>query len=593
MKKIIKKGNKIHFNIPLKIQKEECPFDFEAIFSPCKNLFQLTDSSGVIHFIHDVNLEHEAYILEVTDQGIQIASSSASGSLYGLYTLYQLLNQDDIYEMEIEDFPDLKIRGIMIDISRNKIPTMDQMMEMISEFSFMKINHLQFYVEGFSFYIKSLPAGEYLTPMTIEEFCYLQDYAAKLGIDLVPNMNGLGHMTDWLSLEEYKHLAEKEDGFIAWGHHFKASTLNPLDPSSLKLVKTMYRELLSQSQSEYFNMNLDEPFELGQGKSKEECDRTSKVKVYLDYVTKLSDFVKKYDKEPMMWGDVVVNHPEAFQSIPKNVILCDWGYDFDYPFKDHGLALHRNQVPFLLAPGTSSWNSFASRNKDMKETTFQACIAAKQSDGLGVMTTDWGDFGHLQYYPFSLRGFLYCAALSWGENLSDDEINDWLDVYLMKEQGLASTLHHLSTYSELENQYVYNSTLTFQTVMFTDPDLKTPIKLRSDFLKNQILARPMTDKAIQDILNLCEQEKKFLNQKNGLIPEEILNCIRMIEFSVRFQHKMIHQIKLDDQEMYAINHIISKHQILWLQRNRRGGLEQSLSRLISLKEIIEFLLIQV
>jgi len=586
-------GDLLHYNLPIRICKDSCPFDFETIPIQCKEIFELNEKSSIVKFVLDIELKKEEFIISILKSEVLIRSSSVSGALYGFYTLYQLALQDELQEMIIQDSPDLEVRGVMIDISRNKIPSMDQLMILISELSLMKINHLELYVEGFSFLVKALPEGESLTPLTAEEFTFLQEYAKKLSIDLVPNMNGLGHMSDWLTLEKYRHLAEKEDGFMAWGHHFKASTLFPLNPDSLKLVETMYEELLVCSKSKFFNMNLDEPFELGQGKSKEECEKTSKVEVYLNYVSKLSDFVKSHQLTPLMWGDVVIHHPEAYSLLPKDVILCDWGYDYDYPFERHAKELSEHGVKFLLSPGTSSWNSFASRNKDMLATTLGANQAAKKYQGLGVMTTDWGDFGHLQYHPFSYRGYLYHAGCSWGEEPTQNELNEWLDVFILKQKGLSSILHQLSTYSELENQYVYNSTLVFQTMMFTDPDLRTPIALRSDFLKQSILSRPMTDKAMDDILKLILNQKELLKSYDSLEADEINNCISMMALSINFQKKIIHGLPLSSDDSNLAQKIIQTHQILWLKRNRSGGMNQSLSRLVSLKEIIEFLSKQV
>jgi len=172
-------GDLLHYNLPIRICKDSCPFDFETIPIQCKEIFELNEKSSIVKFVLDIELKKEEFIISILKSEVLIRSSSVSGALYGFYTLYQLALQDELQEMIIQDSPDLEVRGVMIDISRNKIPSMDQLMILISELSLMKINHLELYVEGFSFLVKALPEGESLTPLTAEEFTFLQEYAKK------------------------------------------------------------------------------------------------------------------------------------------------------------------------------------------------------------------------------------------------------------------------------------------------------------------------------------------------------------------------------------------------------------------------------
>ena len=55
------------------------------------------------------------------------------------------------------------------------------------------------------------------------------------------------------------------------------------------LVTKMTDDLLPYFTSSGFNGNLDEPFELGKGRSKELCDRIGEGQVYLDYALKMHD----------------------------------------------------------------------------------------------------------------------------------------------------------------------------------------------------------------------------------------------------------------------------------------------------------------
>lgn len=68
-------------------------------------------------------------------------------------------------------------------------------------------------------------------------------------------------------------------------------------------------------------MNFDEPYELGHGKSWKKVQETSIEEVYIEYFNILADDVRKYNKIPMLWGDVLVKHPEKFQNFLKMLFL--------------------------------------------------------------------------------------------------------------------------------------------------------------------------------------------------------------------------------------------------------------------------------
>ena len=61
--------------------------------------------------------------------------------------------------------------------------------------------------------------------------------------------------------------------------------------------------MLPYSNSPYFNMNFDEPYELGEGKSKEYCEKHGKEKAFIDYLNTLYQHVKQYEKTGLIWGD--------------------------------------------------------------------------------------------------------------------------------------------------------------------------------------------------------------------------------------------------------------------------------------------------
>lgn len=86
------------------------------------------------------DLSKEAYRIRVSDEGIRISASAPNGAYYALCTLSQLfmLNQGEICHLEIEDAPDMPLRGISDDISRGQISTFQNFKDIIKRMSLVK-----------------------------------------------------------------------------------------------------------------------------------------------------------------------------------------------------------------------------------------------------------------------------------------------------------------------------------------------------------------------------------------------------------------------------------------------------------------------
>ena len=313
----------------------------ENAFSPLlfrhyKDMILADDSSPTILEIkQDLSVENEEeYHLIIKENRIQIISKTEKAAFYGLITLKQLQSEQIIETQEIKDKPDLKVRGLMLDISRAKVLNVSSIKKIIDLIAELKYNHLELYVEGFSYEYKSIKEA-----LADKNYLEVEKYAIEKYIDFVPNQNGFGHMSDWLALDKFKELAECPDGFEIWGSKRPPSTLDPTNPKSFELVKQMYEEMIPFTKSKYFNMNFDEPYELGHGKSKQECLKTSTEDVYIEYLEKLANVVRKYNKTPMIWGDVLVKHPDKISKLSKDIVFIDWGYNKAYDFVNHAKML--------------------------------------------------------------------------------------------------------------------------------------------------------------------------------------------------------------------------------------------------------------
>jgi N-acetyl-beta-hexosaminidase len=101
---------------------------------------------------HRPQVAAEGYHLTIGDERIGLVARDGAGLAHGFSTLVQLVRQCGrrLPRVHIEDHPDFAQRGVMLDISRDKVPTMDTLYRLIDLLASWKINQLQLYMEHVS-----------------------------------------------------------------------------------------------------------------------------------------------------------------------------------------------------------------------------------------------------------------------------------------------------------------------------------------------------------------------------------------------------------------------------------------------------------
>jgi hexosaminidase len=367
-------------------------------------------------------LPSQGYTLVVDAVGISITARDAAGAFYGACTLVQMLQAAQAAGetgflpcLYIRDWPDFSVRGVMLDISRDKVPSLETMYGLVDILAGWKINQLQLYTEHTFAYRRHPEVWAQASPFTGQDILALDAYCRERQVELVPNQNSFGHMARWLIHSRYSPLAELMGTFSTpWGHTMQGPfSLCPLDPGSLDLVGELYDELLPHFSSRMFNVGCDETVDVGQGRSKAACEVRGSGRVYLDYMLKVYREVKAHGRTMQFWGDIIVQHPELIPELPRDVIALEWGYEADHPFDEHGLRFAEAGIPFYVCPGTSSWCSVAGRTDNALGNLLSAAENGLKHGATGYLNTDWGDAGHWQMLPVSYLGFVMGAAYSW------------------------------------------------------------------------------------------------------------------------------------------------------------------------------------
>ena len=452
------------------------------------------------------------------------------------------------------------VRSYMLDISRDKVPTMGTLKQLVEILEKFNYNQLQLYTEHTFAYSKHEAVWKDATPMTAQEIRELDLFCAMHGIDLVPNQNSFGHLERWLVKPEYNHLAELPRGGapLPWGGFKKdPTTLCPTDPASLEFLAGLYDELLPNFESRLFNIGCDETFDLlGEGRSADAVKEKGEGRVYLDFLLKVAELVRKRGKRPMFWGDVILRHPELVPELPKDLIALDWGYEGNHPFMDEAAKFAAAGLDFYVCPGTSSWNSLAGRVENMRENMIAAERAGHTYGAKGFMVTDWGDGGHWQPLAASLPGLILGGNLAYsGASAAKMDLEDALDAVMGVPLG--GTLLRLGTLYLRGGALRANASELFR-ILANDRGYS-----RHPGLTDHVLAE------ISAIAEGCRHEAaRFVGAAYPNVwAQEIMYMANLVDAACN---------RRDEKRLRFLR---EEHGRVWRLRNREGGCADSLAKL--------------
>ncbi len=363
----------------------------------------------------------DGYTLKIAEGDIHITGRSASGLLYGIKTLQQLVQQfgSEIPAMIIQDEPAFLYRGVYHDVSRGKVPRVETIKWLVDYLADRKVNMFQLYIEHPFMFRFDPDIAQNQDGLTPEEILEIQEFCQDRRVDFVPSLQSFGHMAGVFSLPKYRELAEVELETswedLTWHERMVGATLNPKDPEAIEVLENMYDDYLPLFDSSFVNVCADETYDLGKTKNKELAEEIGKERLYLQHIDYLNDLTQKYDKRMMFWGDIVKKDESVVPDIPKDAILLNWGYSRDFNF-DSTKLFTDHDLDVFVCPGTSGWNQILNMLDNAGLNIRRHAKAGQRHGAIGFLNTDWGDHGHYNLLSGSLQPFALGAAVAWNPN---------------------------------------------------------------------------------------------------------------------------------------------------------------------------------
>ena len=364
----------------------------------------------------------QGYLLTVGPERIDIVGNDEAGAFYGTMTLRQIARQarDGVLPcVRIADHPDIAHRGLMLDISRDRVPTMESLYGVVDLLAEWKVNQLQLYTEHTFAYRNHREVWADWSPMTGEQVMELDAYCRERHVELVPNQNTFGHLARWMVHPRYRPLCEDDDPAVFYPHRGLYGTLCPTDPGSIALVDELLEELLPHFTSRQVHIGCDEA-RIGLVRSRRIVEERGAGPVYLDYVRQVHELVRRRGLTTQLWGDVLISHPELAAELPDGAIPVMENYSADAPFHTYAETCVQAGLPFYLSPGINCWSTIIGNTATALANIRRAGDCAVRHGAAGVLNTHWGDNGHWQHLPVALPGYAYGAAMSWAPAANAD-----------------------------------------------------------------------------------------------------------------------------------------------------------------------------
>ena len=224
----------------------------------------------------------------------------------------------------------------------------------------------------------------------------MDEYAASFGIELIPCMQTLAHLTCMLQWKRYANLRDTWDILMAD------------EEETYEIIDKMLASLSESVKSRTIHLGMDEAVRLGLGNYLKYHKYEDCAEIMLRHVNKVVKMCEKYGYKPMMWSDMF--HRLAFvggayfakrekeqvlKSVPAGMTLVHWDYkttdkaEFAQAIDEH----MEFPCDVAFAGASMKYRGFAPLNAFSFKVSKMQLEVLKEKNVRQVIVTGWGDDG--------------------------------------------------------------------------------------------------------------------------------------------------------------------------------------------------------
>ncbi len=317
--------------------------------------------------------------------------------------------------------------GMMLDMSRGGVMTVEAVKGMIDAHAALGLNLMMLYTED-TYTVPEAPYLGYLRGRyTEKELREMDDYAAESGVELVPCVQTLAHLEQFLQWDVNRDIKDND------------CVLMIDEPKTYAWIRAALTALRRCFRTNRIHIGMDEAHGVGLGEYYQKHGAVNRFELLNRHLNRVVDICKELGFKPIMWSDMfyrlgsknndyydtdAVVPESAIAQIP-DVALCYWDYyHTDEQFYAGMLEGHRKMgKEVVFAGGIWTWSGILPHVRKTNATMYPALRACLKA-GIGtVLATSWGDDGCETDYRLALNQLpIYSEHVWMGENCTRAEV---------------------------------------------------------------------------------------------------------------------------------------------------------------------------
>lgn len=361
----------------------------------------------------EVRQEGEGFYVSVSNNGALICYKDKPCFFRALGYLTSHWHEEGFEVKEIREFDTV---GVMVDASRNAVPTVETIKRLLDKMALMGINMLMLYTED-TYEVPEYPYMGYMRgKYTFDELKACDDYADIFGIEIIPCIQTLAHLPRMLQWKCFEKISDTPDILLAD------------EPDTYSFIEKSITSAASPFRSNKIHIGMDEAHFVGLGNYLTKHGPQNRFSILNRHLAKVVEIAKKHCLTPIMWSDMYFRlvdpsgdyaaeeiPQEVIEQIPEPVQLVYWDYfNSDKDFYLRKLRQHNNMKKgTAFAGGIWTWNGMAVSYSKSLITTLPAIEACKQAGVKELIVTLWGDDGSETDFLQALLGIQLYAELAY------------------------------------------------------------------------------------------------------------------------------------------------------------------------------------
>lgn len=315
--------------------------------------------------------------------------------------------------------------GIMLDCSRNAVMRPEHFKLWLRRLALLGYNTAMLYTEE-TYEISGEEYFGYLRGRySVAELKEINNYAAKLGIEMIGCIQTLGHLEQMLKWSVYRPLKDTDSVLLAD------------EETTYSFIGRMLDVFKEAFGSRRIHIGMDETHDLGRGRFMDLYGPKRGFDIFNRHLERVRSLCAERGLSPMIWSDMYfrmgsktgdyydlqsVVPDDVREAIPSGVRLVYWDYygtSLEH-YREWIRRHHALKAPMMMGSAVWSWFGFW-YNRDFTERTMTPCLQACRELGVKeFIFTMWGDDGAYCDFDSALAGLAFGAEHAYCESAMDE-----------------------------------------------------------------------------------------------------------------------------------------------------------------------------